>query len=204
MATTLLAHVSDDVDATVESGPRLLTVVEFDRIPEDVFSEGERAELIEGVIYTKMGQNDPHRFSVHYTARALRAAFGSDFDLMMQSPLRLGESSRPEPDIFIFRGSLEDYEARRSSADQDAVLVIEVSDSTLAEDRGRKARLYAKHGIQEYWIVNLRDRTLEVRGGPRPDSEDYFETRVYREGESVPANGKPVSISDLLPKAEIE
>ena len=83
----------------------------------------------------------------------------------------------------------------------DVPLVVEVSDTSLAEDRGQKARLYAKHGIPEYWIVNLNARTLEVRRGPRPESEDYFETLVYREGETATVNGRPVAVADLLPKA---
>lgn len=76
-----------------------------------------------------------------------------------------------------------------------------MSDSTLADDRGRKARLYANHGLPKYWIVNLRDRTLEVRRSPRPETEDYFETRVYREGETAEVGGKLVAVADLLPKA---
>ena len=74
-----------------------------------------------------------------------------------------------------------------------------MSDSTLTDDRGRKARLYAKHGIPEYWIVNLPGRTLEVRRGSRTEAEDWFETLVYREGETAAANGRPVAVADLLP-----
>lgn len=81
------------------------------------------------------------------------------------------------------------------------MLVVEVSDTTLADDRGRKARPYAKSGIPEYWIVNLQNRTLEIRRGPRPETEDYFETLVYREGDLLKANGQEVHVADLLPKA---
>lgn len=73
-----------------------------------------------------------------------------------------------------------------------------MSDSTLAEDRGRKARLCAKHGIPEYWIVNVPGRTLEVRRKPR--AEGYAETRVYAEGESIPVGGGAVAVADVLPK----
>lgn len=201
MATALEAPPSPEVSASVERGPRLLTIEEFEGIPDAVFPEGERFELIEGLIYAKMGQNDPHIHAMRGVFAALQEAFGAGFNLSMQLPLKLGAHSKPEPDVFVLRGSWRDYEDRRPDPQTDVPLVVEVSDSTLAEDRGRKARLYAKHGIPEYWLVNLRERTLEVRRGPRPESEDYFETLVYRDGETASANGKPVAVSDLLPKA---
>lgn len=195
MATTLATP------QTAESAPRRLTVEEFDRIPEGVFPEGEHIELIEGLIYTKMGQNESHITALYAVFAALQEAFGPGFHLGMQVPLKLGTVSKPEPDIIVRRGTWRDFDGHPPDPTKDVPLIVEISDTTLADDRGRKTRLYAKHGIPEYWIVSLQNRTLEVRRGPRPDSEDYFETFVYREGEAATINGHSVAVSDLLPKA---
>ncbi len=158
MATTLDHPIATDASEDVERGPRLLTIEEFEAIPDTTFPEGTRLELIEGLIYEKMGQNDPHITAIEAVAAALHEAFGAGFYLRVQGPLKLGGKSKPEPDMAVLRGTWRDYDGRRPDPLTDVPLVVEVSDSTLGDDRGRKVRLYAKHGIPEYWIVNLQDR----------------------------------------------
>ena len=174
---------------------------EFERIPDDVFPEGVRVELIDGQIYEKMGQNEPHIHAMRGVFAALLQAFGPGFNLSMQIPLRVGAKSGPEPDITVLRGNWREYENRPLDPLRDVALVVDVSDSSLARDRGFKARLYAQLGIREYWIVNLRDRTLEVRRQPDPESESYVESTVHREGQSVVVGNGTVAVTDVLPKA---
>ena len=185
-----------------DPGPRRLTIEEFERIPDDLFPEGERAELIDGHIYTRMGQNDPHYFALLFTIEALRAAFGPEFVVASQMPTRYGTDSKVEPDVLVLRGSPRDYQGRRADPRIDVVLLVEVSDSTLSRDQGMKARLYAWQGIPEYWIVNLQKRTLEVRGVPNGALGGYTELKIYGEGDSVPVNGGAAAVADLLPKPE--
>ena len=182
-----------------EIGPRKLTIEEFERIPDDLFPEGERVELIAGLIYTRMGQNDPHIFALHYALDALRAVFGEGHTLMIQAPTRFETDTKVEPDIMVLKGRVEDYEGRRVNPAEDVALLVEVSDSTLLRDQTLKAGLYANQGVPEYWIVNLPNRTLEVRRLPRP--EGYAEIRIYAEGERVSVNGGEIPVTDLLPKA---
>ena len=193
MAQTLVAPAPEP------DGPHRWTVEEFDRLPDDLFPEGERVELIEGLIYTEMGQNLPHIASLRRMTRALRVVFGEGFDVSGQLPIELGTDSKVEPDILVLRGSVEDYDARFPDPATDMVLLVEVSDSSLVRDAGAKAALYARHGVPEYWIVNVSGRTVEVRREPRSDG--YAETRVYAEGESVPVRGGTVGVADVLPKA---
>ena len=200
MADTLEAPFANAAPEEVERGPRLLTISEYEAIPDSVFPDGTRFELIEGLIYEKMSQNDPHITALDAVFAALQDAYGAGFYFRMQGPLKLGTRSAPEPDVTVLRGTWRDYDGRRPDPLKDVPLVVEVSDSTLADDRGRKARLYAKHGIPEYWIVNLQGRTLEVRRGPRAEAEDWFETLIYRESDTATINGKPVTVADLLPK----
>ena len=151
------------------------------------------------MIYTRMGQNDPHIFALHDALDAFRAVFGKGHTSMIQAPTRLETDTKIEPDILVLRGGLEEYEGRRVDPAEDVALLVEVSDSTLLRDQTLKAELYARQGFPEYWIVNLASRTLEVRHLPR--LEGYAEMRIYAEEESVPANGGEIPVADLLPKA---
>ncbi len=87
-------------------------------------------------------------------------------------------------------GSFRDYVAGHPSR---PVLVVEVSESSLALDRDHKGSLYARAGLADYWIVNLVDRVLEVYRDPRPDPAASFGWR-YR---SVQVFGREASVSPL-------
>jgi Uma2 family endonuclease len=118
-----------------------------------------------------------------------------------QMPVQLGNGLEPRPDVTVLPGAFDDYaDAPLASA---VLLLVEVSDTTLRYDRGTKAALYATDGIPDYWLVNLRARTLEVRR--RPEGGEYLLLDVSHEGESVAplsAPGAPVRVADLLPLAQ--
>ena len=155
------------VDA--EPTPRLWTREEYYRMGELGFFHGQRVELIEGEIMVLSPQNWPHTLTVARVGEALHRALGAGFWVRMQFPLNLS-SSDPEPDVSVVGGRIEDYSDHPTTA----VLIVEVSESTLAFDRKRKASLYARAGIADYWIVNLVDHQLEVRRDPRPDPSQYY------------------------------
>jgi Uma2 family endonuclease len=79
-------------------------------------------------------------------------------------PLALGQAAEPEPDVAVVPGSFRDYP---DAHPEHAVLIVEVADMSLEFDRKRKAELYARSRIPEYWVVNLVDRRLEVFRGPQ-------------------------------------
>jgi Uma2 family endonuclease len=176
---------------------------EYDRmITAGIFQPDERVELIEGEIIAMTPQGSGHATAVRLVEDALRRLFSMGFDVRVQMPLALGPDSEPEPDIAVVVGQPRDY---RDEHPRTAVLVVEVSDSTLALDRERKAALYARAGIQEYWLLNLMERCLEVFQAPQaigsPDAR-YHSRHVARAGESVSPIGCPtasLSLTDLLP-----
>jgi Uma2 family endonuclease len=133
------------------------------------FFHGQRVELIEGEIIVLSPQNWPHSSTVDRVGEVLRRILGTGFWVRTQIPLNLGTSD-PELDVSVVLGRREDYSDHPTTA----VLIVEVSDSTLAYDRSRKASLYARAGIADYWIVNLVDKQLEVRRDPRPDPSQYY------------------------------
>ena len=146
--------------------PRLWTREEYYKMAEvGVFRSGERVELIGGRIVTMSPQNSPHFTAICLAEDALRTIFGAGYAVRVQGPLDLSPSSQPEPDIAVVRGRARDYAGGHPAT---ALLVVEISESTLSFDRGEKASLYASAGIPEYWVVNLLDRRLEVHRDPVP------------------------------------
>lgn len=148
--------------------PRLWTRREYDRVTDMGLFQDERLELIEGVIVRKMPQGSRHAGGIRGVEKALLAAFGTGHDVRVQMPLALDDMSEPEPDVAVVGGAWQDY---LKAHPQTALLVVEVADSSLAIDRTTKASLYARAGIQEYWILNLVSCELEVHREPGMDPE---------------------------------
>ena len=167
---------------------KLWTREAYERAVEaGVFRPDERLELIEGEIICKMTMNTPHATGIRLLEKYLNRAFAEGFDVRSQLPFALNDRSEPEPDIAVVPGSPRDYELEHPAA---AVLIVEVSDSTLAADRARKAELYARACIPEYWILNISERTLEVRRLPAQTLElsvrhAYQLVRIHSEQESI-------------------
>jgi Uma2 family endonuclease len=150
-----------------------------------------------------MSRNPPHDAAIQKSMKKLLRLLATGWDLRVQSAVTLTESE-PEPDMAIVRGDESAYVTRYPTAADS--LVIEVSDSTLPGDRDDKGRIYARAGIECYWIVNLIDRQIEVYtspSGPGPDPK--FAQRVdYRGVEKVfllLGGTAPIQIAvqDLLP-----
>jgi len=102
----------------------------------------------------------------------------------------LDDESEPEPDVAVVPGSFRDYISGHPSR---PVLLIEVSESSLALDRDHKGSLYARAGLADYWIVNLIDRVLEVHREPTPDPAASFAWHY----QSVEVLGPEASVSPL-------
>jgi Uma2 family endonuclease len=186
------------------TGRRGWTGEEIDRLTELGFFANEKIELIEGEIIPKMTQNEPHSVSICLAQNKLISVFSIGLLIRVQLPLRLGERSRPEPDLAVVSGSPRDYLSAHPST---AVLVIEVSDTTLIQDRETKAALYAQHGIAEYWIVNLIDRVVEIHRDPAPMEgallgHGYREVQKLSPGRAFSPLAAPevtIAVDELLP-----
>jgi len=181
------------------------TVEEFERLAEmGFFAPDEKLELIEGEIVAKMTQNPPHAIAVRLMDIALHRAFGQGFDIRCQLPLTLESGNRPEPDLAVVEGAPRDF---LQSHPTSAVLVVEISDATLIQDREVKSGIYARAGIAEYWIVNLVERVVEVRREPQVDETQplgfgYKRLARLSESETLAPLSEPqnaIAVADLLP-----
>jgi Uma2 family endonuclease len=173
-------------------------------IEAGLFRPDERLELLDGLLLAREPQHDRHALAIRRVDAALRPHFGDGWLLAMQLPLALDEMSEPEPDFSIVRGALADL---RGGHPRHAALIVEVAESSLALDRGRKATLYARAGILDYWIVNLVAGVLEVHREPVATPETaagwrYDEVRSLARGETVAPVAVPaarIRVADLLP-----
>jgi Uma2 family endonuclease len=111
-----------------------------------------------------------------------------------QMSFAASELSEPEPDLTIT--PLVSWDSEQANQ---ALLIIEVAESSLAIDRGRKRRLYASCGVPEYWIVNLPDRCIEVY--TVPESNAYARVEKYEPGQSIRLgafNDVEVRVADVM------
>jgi Uma2 family endonuclease len=186
-------------------GPRRLrwTADQYYRLAELGFFRNRRVELIDGDIIAMSAVNPPHSIGLDLLGDALRAAFGPGCRVRIQQPLDIGRRTQPEPDAAVVRGLARDF----VDHPRNALLLVEVSDTTLRYDRHVKAHLYALAGLADFWIVNLVDRQLEVHRnpGPDPDRKGRFRyadvTVVPAEGHATPlaAPQARIAVADLLP-----
>lgn len=176
---------------------------DYDRmVKAGLFGSDERVELLEGEIITVTPQQSPHSASIGLVDVVLRQAFGPSYWIRIQLPLIVDPDSEPEPDLAVVPGSPRDYVHDHPHT---AVLVVEVADSTIAKDRTYKTRTYARAGIQEYWIVNLAERCLEVYRDPVASSgpaSSYRSSQKFGPSDSLTplaAPGATITVADLLP-----
>jgi len=135
--------------------------VEYDKlIEEGIVQPGERLELLAGQLVVREPLGTPHATGIRLVTRALREVFAETrWNVDTQLPVALDEESEPEPDVTVTAGDPRDFLPSHPAR---PVLVVEVTDVSLALDREEKGSLYARARVPEYWILNLRDRVLEV------------------------------------------
>ncbi len=164
-----------------------------------------RVELIGGEVLEMPAQHNAHAAAITLTDRALGVAFGPAHWVRVQATLDLSPHGAPDPDLAVVPGGPRDYVTRGAPAT--ALLVVEVSETTLAYDRNRKASLYAAAGISDYWIVNLVQRQVELYRDPVADAAQpfgfrYAQRTILDPGDHVTPLAAPqasVAVDDLLP-----
>jgi Uma2 family endonuclease len=166
--------------STIETLVGLLTVEQYHHmIRAGVFENGDKIELLEGVLVPKRTKYAAHRFATQILKCLLDPMIqGRNFFVDIQEPVTT-QDSEPEPDVVIVSGSRRDYLRQdRHPSPAETAIVIEVADSSIEVDRGVKKRIYARAGIREYWIVNIPERCVEVYTDPTgPDDHPTFLSR---------------------------
>ena len=138
------------------------TVAEFHRLCDQLSQR--RLELIDGEVLEVIAKGSRHTGAVHRLARALTPLLDSHrdagavpgYELRIEAPLDLGEHQEPEPDLTVVTARSDAWlDAHPTAAD--TLLVIEVADASLSYDLDTKLRLYQRAGIDNYWVVDVRE-----------------------------------------------
>ena len=174
--------------------PGPLSIERYLRLAEEGVFDDRRVELLDGDVVEMPPIGSRHVVTLDDLRDAIARRVGDRACIRTQSPLALGRDSLPQPDLCIVPGRRADY---RDAHPTSALLVIEVSDTTLRLDRTTKAALYARAGVPEYWIVNLVDEQIEVHRTPDATQARYTEIRVLRADKSVSTHTFPDVVLDV-------
>jgi Uma2 family endonuclease len=158
-----------------------------------IFAPNDHVELIGGEIFDMVPIGSGHAGKTNRLFRIFARAVPESLALVSsQSPLRLDNWNEPQPDLMLLKPRADDYQSRHPGA-ADVLLLVEVSESSLAYDRGAKLTLYAKFGVPEVWIVDLKGAAIEVFREPGGDG--YAAKQRLTSGSLAPV---------LLPAAAID
>jgi len=178
----------------------LTDIYEWQRLGDaNIFTPNSHLELIDGEIL----EMAPIGFYHAGHLKRLNQLFSrlltqNQAVISIQDPLQLSDLSEPEPDFMLLRPDTDDYMSRHPNAN-DVLLLIEVADSSLYYDQNEKLRLYARHAIAEYWLLNLNDYCLEVYR--QPHNNLYQQKTTLRKGDTITLsqlNTITLNISDIL------
>jgi len=183
----------------VAASRRLFTREEYYRMGEvGILKRSDHVELIKGEIVTMSPMGLRHRAFVFNLHRLLAVRLDERAAIWVQLPIVLTEHSEPEPDLAIYRlREAVPYKERAPHA-EDALLVTEVAESSLAYDRSTKLRLYAEAGIPEYWVVDCLAESVDVYRAP--DAGAYRDVSRVEGAASVSPRAFP---DVVLPLAKI-
>jgi Uma2 family endonuclease len=175
---------------------RRFTVDEYYTMAEaGILGEDERVELLDGEIIEMSPIGDRHFACVLRVSTAFSMRVAGRALVSVQSPVRLSSRSEPEPDIALLRPREDFYESGKPGP-EDVLLIVEVSDTTLAFDRDTKVLFYAAAGIPEVWILDLNAARVLVYREPRDGV--YRQTTVVERGGTL----SPVAFPDLALQVE--
>lgn len=137
-------------------------------IDAGIIGEDEKFELIEGEIVMMAAKGIVHERIKSALTIAIARALPDDLTMGVEATLRLTGTTMLEPDIAVFSKIVFDKSASGFARldPGEARLVVEVAVSSMAYDKGLKARLYARHKVEEFWVIDAQERRAWIHTGP--------------------------------------
>ena len=184
--------------------PHRWTVKQYRELGKTGLFADRKTMLIDGEILVTPMHDPPHNLSLGLAGDWLRSICPAGHHVRNQMAFDVGTESDPGPDLAAVPGSIRDYADRQAT---EAVLIIEVADSSLHLDTTRKVELYAAAKVPDYWVIDLKNRKLLVFRDPLPQPKglggEAYRTRLTLEPEQtispLAAPDSVVRIADLLP-----
>lgn len=179
------------------------TCQQFQDMSDSGVLEGRTVILVDGEILDMPTPNPPHNAVVGIVDYTLKQVFSTGYWVRIQSGLPTTLDTDPIPDLALVVGSPRDFLTHHPPT---ALLVVEVSDSSLSYDIGEKSNLYAAAGIADYWVVDVKEPRLYVFRDPvadpsAPRSFRYSTVQTLKRGDSITplAGAASIAVADLLP-----
>ena len=174
------------------------TVDEYHKLADaGILEEDDPVELLDGEIILMSPVGYRHAKAVRRLNKIFVRASQDRYEVDVQDPVVIGDFSEPQPDLLLLDNEVDEYEGLPEA--RHTYLVVEVADSTLRYDRGRKLKAYARASIAELWIVNLKENTIEVYRDP--SDERYGSKRIARGNERVAPSAFPdvkITVSKIV------
>lgn len=139
-------------------------------------------EIIDGYLMDKMTIGSKHASVVRRLEKFFERAVGDRLIVSGQNPVQIDDYNAPEPDVALL-APRADFYAENHPTPPDVFLLVEVSDSTVEYDREIKKTLYAEAEIREFWLVNLKNNTVEIY--TQPKNGVYYSARILEAGETI-------------------
>jgi hypothetical protein len=176
-------------------GPVRFTIADAEEMVQcGILPEDSTVELLDGeLVYRdrfdlrgdEIVEGVKHNYVISALGRLQVQVNTAARHLRTQSTLVCSETHAPVPDGVILRGTLEDYRERLPSA-ADAWCVVEVADASYERDSHEKLKGYARAGIAQYIIINLRNRTAELHTNPDTAAGTYPSPQILGEDADLP------------------
>lgn len=170
---------------------RGLSRVQYDALVATGALDGERVELLEGVVVEVVPQGEQHYWAIFRLNRWLVPRLPEPWGVAVQGPLAATDRSEPEPDLAVVQDAAD-------GLPRTAALVIEVAVSTHRTDLVHKPRIYAAADVEQYWVVDVPAREVVVHTEPGPAG--YAVVRRLPWTAELSVLGVPVDLAALLPR----
>ncbi|MBA3452282.1 MAG: Uma2 family endonuclease [Deltaproteobacteria bacterium] len=184
-----------DLDDIKPDGPRPLSRREYDELVNLGVFENEKIELLRGMLVTMSPQGSPHARMIVWLTRRLIKALDDSWEVRPGLPYAASDDSEPEPDLLVTVA-----DPTRPDHPSTALLLIEVSNSSLRKDRKIKLPIYAEAGVPEYWIIDVSAAgEVSVAVYTEPTKDGYAKLVTLRDGDVLRPLHVPIEIavSDL-------
>ena len=153
-----------------------------------IFTEDDRVELLDGEIVQMAAIGRRHAHTVRSLIRLTSQRYGEQAVIDAQNPLLLSDLSEPQPDLMLLRLPVSRY-ANRLPVPEDVLLLIEVADTSASFERRVKLPLYARAGVREVWLVDLKQGIIQVCRQPSPNG--YLSVTRVAKGERLAPEAFP-------------
>lgn len=173
----------------------ITTDIYHQMIKQGILTSNDKIELLEGDLIKMSAMGPRHLASINRLTEFFILQLQGTVMVSTQGPVELSQFSEPEPDVSLLKKRADYYRSAIPKA-EDALLVIEVADTTLSKDRGVKLSAYARAKIVEFWIVNLQDDIIEVYTNPTGSS--YQTVRIVHRHETL----SPVLLPAVILEAD--